>query len=128
MKRIALALGAVALLALSAGPASAAPTRAPNALWVTATCDDNVFRMVVNGNGGFPAAHDVNSTRVFVPVSFGKTTVIGDPGSPQEFPASTKGSAAPKGHPLITCDWTGDSEVFEGVTYTASGTVKGFFA
>jgi len=127
---LTLALGAVALVAISAGTALAAPTGAPNAQWVTATCDHNsgTFRMVVNGNGAFPAAHDVNSTRVFVPVWFGPTTVkaVGKPD--QIFPAGIKGSAAPKGHTLITCSWTGVPEEFEGVWYTASGTVGGFFA
>ena len=130
MKRIALALAlsAVALVAISAGTALAAPTGAPNARWVTATCGEDQFTMVVNGNGAFPAAHDVSSTRVFVPVWFGETTVTGSDKSVQTFPEGRKGSAAPKGHTLITCSWTGDPEEFEGVLYTANGTVGGFFA
>lgn len=128
MKRIAFALGAAALLAVSAGTASAAPTGAPKALWVTATCGADQFRMVVNGNGAFPAAHDVNGTKVFVPVAFGETTVSGSDGSLQAYPEGIKGAADPKGHTLITCSWRGDPEVFGGVTYTASGTVAGFFA
>ena len=128
MKRIALAFGAVALLALSAGTALAAPTGSPNARLVTAYCGDNTFTMVAMGNGRFPAAHDLDSTRVFVPLAFGVTTVAGSDGSSVPYPAGTKGSAAPNGHPLIDCSWVGDREFFEGVWYTASGTVTGFIA
>ena len=129
MKRIALAFGAVALLALSAGSALAAPTGSPNARLVTAHCGTaGNFTMVAMGNGRFPAAHDLDSTRVFVPLAFGVTTVAGSDGSSVDYPAGIKGSAAPKGHPLIDCSWVGDPEFFEGVWYTASGTVTGFIA
>jgi len=128
MKSIALTLCTLALVAFSAGTALADPTAAPNATTANVTCGQDTFTVVVMGNGGFTAAHDINSTRVFVPVWFSETTVSASDGTAETYPENSKGSAAPNGHPLIVCSWTSAGEVFEGVTYTASGTVKGFFA
>ncbi len=111
-----------------AGPVSADPVNAKNNFGVFPLVCDNgqTYQVVVNGNGNFTPAHDVNSTSVFVPVSFGGTTVTSG-GTTQTFPGSTKGEAARGNKNLVTCTFTITfTDPTTGQTGTSTGSVVGF--
>src|SRR5512132_949536 len=110
MKRLRLAflVLAVAVAGAAAGVAAADPVNAPNSTPVTIHCGNLTFDAVVNGNGSFAPAHDLNSTSMLIPVAFGGDSgVFTDPGgTPHPFtdPPSSKGAASPYGAPLL--DWS----------------------
>src|SRR5262245_9176387 len=72
---------AAALIAWSAGAASADPTNAKNAFPIQVACDNgHTYNAVANGSGHFTPAHDLDSNAVVVPVAFGETTfTVTDP-------------------------------------------------
>jgi len=121
----------VALTGLIVSSAMADPIGAKNSTPVTITCGRTTYRAVVNGNGAWTPAHDLNSNSILIPVAFGVETDIFTPagGSP-EISFTTpraKGSAAPKGAPLINCTYQVGPFTFpDGSTFQANGSVTGF--
>jgi hypothetical protein len=124
---------AVGLAALAAGPAGADPSGAKFSLPVTATCGGTTVEAVVNGNGAWGPAHDLNSTAVFIPIQFGPATgsftdpdgnvdPINDPASPP------KGSASPPGRTIVTCTYAIDQTFPDGSHLTVNGSVTGYFS
>ena len=86
---------------------------------------------VVNGNGAWGPAHDLNSNAVLIPVSFGvETDTFTDPDgnvSTSTNPPRAKGSSAPKGATPINCSYTVGPVTFpDGSSFAISGTVTGF--
>ena len=126
MKRLFVGLTAALLMVLSvSGAALAAPANAPNARFFVVTCGGDPFNAVTNGNGAWAVGHAIDSTAVLIPVGFGDTNVWIDGVQLPTEPGSSKGSAAPQGHPLIWCTYTGD-DTFDGHTVHVEGTVQGF--
>jgi hypothetical protein len=128
---------AIALLgaAFTAGPATADPVNAPNAVPVTVECGEaGTFDAVANGNGAFTPAHDLNSNAVLIPVSFGPTTftVTNAEGSvvfQETEPGRTKGSGTvPPGRAGFNCSFSFSFPAEEGNTATVTGTVTGFLS
>lgn len=125
---------AIALLAgaVTAATAGADPTGAKNAQHVTVECADaGTFHTVVNGNGDWTPAHDLNSSAILVPVSFGTTTFTvkdaeGNVVFEETEPGRTHRHAQRKGRTLIDCTYTLSFPVEEGNTATVSGSVTGF--
>jgi hypothetical protein len=124
----------LSVTALAAGTASADPkVDARNALPVTADCGGDPISAVVNGAGRWGPAHDLNSTRVFIPLQFGASTGVftapdgtefdaSDPGSPP------KGSADPSGRTIVNCTYTIDATFPDGSSLAVEGTVTGYFS
>jgi hypothetical protein len=134
--RLVLPLAGLALVA-AAAPAGADPVNAPNATRVPISCDNgNTYDAVVNGEGDFAPAHDTNSTKVLVPLSFGEftgTITDANGGVVDSFtdPAMTKGKASKKQRRTQTsCTYT-FSGTFEDpdlgtLTFAGTGDVTGF--
>lgn len=125
-------------VALMAGTAAADPTHAKKAESVSITCDNGkTYDAVVNGNGAFTAAHDINSTAVLVPVSFGPFSgTTRDPAGTVVFtftdPPMSKGKSATAVKNLVTCNYTisvvsdgSDPMLPAGFTFTGTGSVVG---
>ncbi len=139
MHRTARLVMPVAVLAVVAAtaPAGADPVNAPEATRVPITCDNgHTYDAVVNGNGDFTPAHDVNSNAILVPLSFGEfngTVTDADGNVVDSFtdPASAKGKASKKQRKTqTTCSYT-FGETFEDpelgtLTFSGTGTVVGF--
>jgi hypothetical protein len=104
---------------------------------VTLTCDDGkTYQAVSNGNGDFTPARDTQSTRVFVPDSFGpfhgvvrdtEGNIVDEFTDPE---TGTKGSGKQKTNISCTFSFTevsdgSDPELPEGYTFEGSGTVIG---
>jgi hypothetical protein len=113
----------------SAGIASAAPTKSPNAEIIPVTCDHGVtFNVVSNGNGTFTPGHILDGDgNVVIPVSFvfegydsGGTLIFSEHLAKQ---GQRKGQA----DRMITCTFGGTFEE-GGETFTFVGTVTGFIA
>jgi hypothetical protein len=115
---------------VAAGVAAADPVNAPKSAPITITCGNTIYHAVVNGNGAWSPAHDLNSTSILIPVSFGvETDVFTDPGGtahPSTLPARTKGSSAPNGGTLLACSYHLGFSFPDGSSFTADGTVTGF--
>ena len=123
---LALALGGIAVAA-----AAADPSGAKNSVSVTVTCGNTTYNAVANGNGPWSPAHDLNSNRVLIPVTFGVERDVFTPvgGAPETTfsPPRVKGSASPNGQPQINCSYTVGPITVPGVgTFEAFGTVTGF--
>jgi hypothetical protein len=78
---------------------------------VPLVCDNGkTYSAVVNGNGQFTPAHDLNSNAVLVPVSFGSTaiTAVFPDGNVVNFtePATSKGQSAKGLKDPVTCTYT----------------------
>ena len=146
----ALAL-AGAVTALTVGPALADPSS--NVGTISLTCDGESFSVTTNGGQNvekqvYTPAHDINTSRVFVPTRFEDFQGTFFQGSTQLFSFSdefveTKGNAQANGREIRDCSYT-FSETFvatefdetqsggilvEGQTYrfSGSGDVSGFF-
>jgi hypothetical protein len=120
------------LAAFAAGPAGADPSGAKFSLPVTATCGGTTVDALVNGNGAWVPAHDLDSTGVFIPIQFGPATgVFIDPGggvNPINDPASPpKGNASPPGRTIVTCTYSIDHTFPDGGHLTVNGSVTGYF-
>jgi hypothetical protein len=94
--------------ALLVGTAGADPSKGDT---VPLVCDNGkAYTVVVNGNGEFTPAHDLNSNTVFVPVSFGSTTITAvlPDGTVMTFtePGSSKGQSAKGLKNPVTCTFT----------------------
>ena len=111
--------------------ATADPIGAKNSAPVTIQCGDTTYQAVVNGNGRWAPAHDLNSNAVLIPVAFGEeTAVFTDPAGTSHpvpgNPAATKGSATPNGAPLINCSYHLALSFPDGSSLAIDGTVTGF--
>lgn len=108
----------------------AAPTNAKNAFPVTIVCPSGTFEAVVNGNGGFTAAHAVDSNTVLIPIAFGVFTgTFTDANgvtSTETEPATTKGKAVPANGAVENCNYTVDLPFPDGSSFVGSGSVTGF--
>lgn len=114
----------------AAATATADPTGAKNSLRITIQCGATTYQVVVNGNGNWTPAHDLNSNSILVPVAFGEQTgVFTDPSGTQHpftEPPATKGSANPNGAPLIGCTFHADQSFPDGSSVVVDGSVTGF--
>ena len=98
------------------GAAIAAPANARNAQPLSLSCDNGQTYSAVTNSGNsnantFSPAHDLNSTSVLVPTSFGEFTFTLTNASGQivqEFtqPASSKGNAQARGYTPVHCTFT----------------------
>ena len=113
-----------------AGVAAADPAKAPGAVPVTVTCGNTTYHAIVNGNGAWSPAHDLNSNNILIPVAFGvETDVFTDPGGTAHTsttPARAKGSASPNGASPINCSYHLQFAFPDGSSFMADGTVTGF--
>ena len=113
------------------GSAMADPTGSERSVPVKLTCGSTTYFGVLNGNGEWGPAHDLNSTSTLIPVSFGPKTETYTPlnGSPQVTtqPSAAKGSASPNARAPLDCTYLVGPLTFpNGDTYQAEGTVIGF--
>jgi hypothetical protein len=131
MKRFRLGLLVLAMLVVAgaaAGAAAADPANARNSAPVTITCGSTIYNAVVNGNGLWAPAHDLNSNRVLIPVAFGvQTTVVTDSSgtTTSTDPAQAKGGSAPHGGQAVSCSYH-LAFSFPGGSVAIDGTVTGF--
>jgi hypothetical protein len=127
MKRRLLML--VAGCSLAAGllvpTAGADPVNAKNSLQLNAVCGAQTFQVVVNGNGEFTPAHDVNSTMVFIPTAFNITFSFTPTGGTTMSETDTSAKAAPIKN-TITCTIPLQSFPAPDGIFSISGTVTGF--
>ena len=125
----ALGLAAATVLTVSATTGAAHADPVKNGFTVAVTCGTDTFTAVVAGNGEFTPAHDLGSTSVLIPVSFGETTFTvienGVVVDQETEPGVSKGSAAANPNATTTCSYTG-SQTEGTTTFTISGTVTGF--
>jgi hypothetical protein len=131
MRRITLVVLAVALFAALAQSAAADPVNAKDAGFFTAVCGSTHVSVVVNGNGDFTPAHDLNSTAVFVPTFIDLTFVFTPTGgSAQTDHIVASKPNTPKNGKIVTCSIPAGLNTFTGPdgTFVASGTVSGFYA
>jgi hypothetical protein len=118
---------------LGAGVAWADPLGAKFERHVTMDCGGAPIEAVVNGVGNWPIAHDLNSTRVFIPVQFlGESGVFTDAsGVPHPFsnpPGLPKGSADAGGRAIVNCTFSSDTAFPDGSSVVATGSLRGFFS
>lgn len=119
---------AAALIAWSAGAASADPTNAKNAFPIQVACDNgHTYNAVANGSGHFTPAHDLDSNAVVVPVAFGETTfTVTDPDGnvvdSETDPPASKGSSAKNPNATTNCSFSGSVTDPDGFTFSTSGT------
>jgi hypothetical protein len=126
------------------GTASADPSNAPNSLPVMITCNNGqTYEAVTNGGGNAPRqnfapAHDLNSTSVLVPISFGESTfssyLNGVLVDQETQPPAAKGNArVPANTTALSCDYSfagsgTDPNTGDVFSFTGSGTVVGFIS
>jgi hypothetical protein len=129
MRRLLLVLcaSALACAALTATAGAAPPTNSPQAFIIPATCDGQAVEFVVVGQGTFSPGHVVGSTAVFLPYAIDITfTFTPEGGGDPEVEREQETKPAP-GRDLVTCE-INFGETFPGEgTFTAVGTVTGFF-
>lgn len=85
--------------------------------------------MVTNGFGWWHGTHDLGSTSSFVAIAVAEAGVFTDPGG-DAHPFSrvdVKGSASPKGHPVVTCAFSVDNTFPDGARLVADVVLTGFF-
>lgn len=122
---------ATALVATSAGVASADPVNAKGALPLQVTCDNgHTYSAVGNGNGSFTPAHDLDSNAVLIPVGFGEITfTVTDANGnilDQETQApASKGNSENNPHATLNCSFVGGATAPDGTMFTIAGTVTG---
>jgi hypothetical protein len=130
-------IAAAAGLCLAAALSIAAPSSAdPKGETIPVICDNGTtYWVAVNGNGAFTPGHDVNSTAMLVPTSFGEFHgVITDSTGAviDEFtdPAMTKGNSTKQRATSLSCTFTiveqFDDPDLGTLTFTGSGSVQGF--
>ena len=131
MKRFRLGFLVLAMLVVAgaaAGAAAADQANARNSAPVTITCGSTVYNAVVNGNGLWAPAHDLNSNSILIPVAFGvQTTVVTDTSgtTTSTDPAQAKGGSAPHGGQAVSCSYH-LAFSFPGGSVAIDGTVTGF--
>jgi len=132
-KRIAAGAGALALVGASvalASPAMADPVKGGAVIPLTCS-DGTAYNVAVNGSGAFSPAHDIASTKLFIPVSFPSSLVtvtdtetgeILDQFFDEEMVA-TKHANKGQGEPLGCYYEASFVDEEEGVTYIVVGNV-----
>jgi hypothetical protein len=131
---LTLGAAAAAILGLAIiAPAQADPTGARNALPLKISCDNGQsYGAVVNGNGKWAPAHDVDSSSILVPVSFGTQTItIRDAdgnivAQETQDPSAKPGASAHNPNATTNCEFVGTASAPDGSTFTVEGTVVGF--
>lgn len=139
-RTLTIVTGAAPLLLAGAAPAVADPSGGDQ---IHLTCGSATYDVVSSkGDGDWTPVHDVRSTRVFIPTSFGSFTgtitdangdvvdTFTDPGP------SIKGSGTRDAKAdIISCTYTfsdvsdgSDPEFPAGYTFTGTGEVRGFTA
>jgi hypothetical protein len=120
----------LAFAGVAVASATADPTGSPRSTQVTIICDDTTYQAVVNGNGAWSPAHDLNSTSTLIPVAFGVETDVFTPsgGSPEiSYTTPRAKVSAPNGALLLNCSYQVGPLTFpDGSTFQANGTVTGF--
>jgi hypothetical protein len=129
LRRIATTALLAILFGVLAQTASADPSNAKNAGFFTAVCGSTQLSVVVNGNGAFTPAHVVGSSSVFIPTAFDLTfsfTPAGGGAAEIETNTAAKGRLPSN---AVTCQLPAalNTITFPDGTFTASGTVTGFF-
>lgn len=95
-------------------------------------CDNGVtYRIVVNGNGEFTPAHDVDSNSILVPTEFGPfvATVTDPDGNVVDTinePGSTKGRSSKPRATTTSCTFHFEMTDEAGFTVSADSSVTGF--
>ena len=128
LKRVLLVAALVVTVGASTQVASADPTHAKNATFVTAICGGQEVHAVVSGNGTFTPAHVIGNTSVFIPIAFNLTFTFTMPDG-QTFTDTNTASKPNASQANVTCDVPealNTSTSPEG-TFSLSGTVTGFF-
>jgi hypothetical protein len=132
--RVMTAAAGAAVLGLGAwAPAHADPVHAKNSLPITIVCDNGQsYSAITNGSGAWTPAHDLASTAMLIPVSFGEITftVTAPDGTvlDQETqpPTAKAGASAHNRHAATSCSFSGSASAPDGTTFTIEGTVTGF--
>jgi hypothetical protein len=129
LRRVTVGALLAILVGVFAQTASADPSHAKNAGFFTAVCGSTQLSVVVNGNGEFTPAHVVGSTSVFIPTAFDLTFSFAPSGGGA--PEVETNTAARQHQPgnAVTCHLPAalNTVTFPDGTFTASGTVTGFF-
>jgi hypothetical protein len=114
----------------AAGVAAADPSNAPGSAPITITCGSTIYHGVVNGNGAWGPAHDLNSNSILIPVAFGVETQVftslSGTVTTTTKPARTKGSSAPNGGTLLNCSYHLGFSIPGVGSVAVDGTVTGF--
>lgn len=128
LKRVLLVAALVVTVGVLAQAASADPTHAKNATFVTAVCGGQELHVVTNGNGTFTPAHVIGSTSVFVPTAFNLTFSFTTPDG-QTFSDTNTASKPHASQATVTCDIPEalNTSTSPQGTFSLSGTVTGFF-
>ncbi len=129
-------MAVVAGMALMGGTAAADPVNAKSAFTTPLKCNNGqTYQVVVNGNGEFTPAHDINSNATLVPVAFGDFTgtIRNTSGMVVDTftePGAAKGQSAKGRKNLVSCTFSfletsdgSDPEFPAGFTFTGTGTV-----
>lgn len=131
--RLLLTATATAVLGLgTATTAHADPANAKGSLPLTISCaNGSIYTAVANGSGAWTPAHDLDSTSILVPVSFGtETFTVYDPAGnivdQQTEPPSAKGAIEHNKHAVIACEFSGSQTAPDGSMFTIEGSVVGF--
>ncbi len=145
-KGLGFGLGGTLLLAAAfsalTGMASADPANARNALPIMINCNNGqTYGAVTNGGGNtsrqvFAPAHDLNSTAVLIPISFGEATfsehINGVLVDQETQPPARKGNARVPANTMgVSCDYSfsqtqTDPNTGDVFRFSGSGTVDGF--
>lgn len=136
LRRAGLLVGTVCAALVVPGVANADPLT-PRSDTFELVCGGETYEVVVAGNGLFTPAHDVDSTTVFVPTTFGETHItVRTAGSGEvigEFtdPAVWKGRATKDRGTSASCTYSFvfefyDEELGELLLVTVNGSVEGF--
>ena len=134
-KRSALLVAGVAI-ATTLGSASAASAD-PKGEVVPLVCDNGTtYQVALNGNGAFTPAHDLASTSILVPISFGEfhgTLTDSDGNVIEEFvdPPMTKGNSGKRARATTTSCTFSVTDTFDDpelglVTFSGQGSVTAF--
>jgi len=135
---LAVPAAVIALLAAlfaTAQVASADPINAPGAIPISVACNNgHVYSVVVNGNGSWTPAHDVNGTTTLIPLAFGEqvlteTDANGNVIEQTTTPPSSKGAGTSNGTRATktSCTFSGSqTDPESGHTFTITGSVTGF--
>jgi hypothetical protein len=126
-RRFLIAAACLAFAGVMVPAASADPINAKNATQILAICGSQRVTVVVNGNGEFTPAHDVNSTSVFIPTAFDLTFTFTPTGGAPMSDTDTSAKAGPIKN-TVTCTIPLQT-LFSGPEGMATihGTVTGFF-
>ncbi len=116
----------VLLLVASIGMAGVAGADPKKGEFITLNCDNGqTYDIVVNGNGQWTPAHDLNSNAILKPFAFGPFTgTVTDPQGNvvEQFTEPGESKRAARNQRLVECGFS-FSGTEEGFTFTGTGTV-----